>query len=460
MPQKINNINILFLPLFFLPISIIIGQVAISITLLVSTIIFFIKIKNIEFRINFQNCSLLFFFLIMIISTFFNNNFNEKSNSNFFVNSLLYAKFLFLYLLTLNTKFNDYFFKNIKILFFLCIVSFFFVIFDTLFQYLHPLKIDIFGYKALASNANRLTGPFGVNEAIPGSYLFKISFIGLIFLNYYIYETYGFNKKLLILLILSINLLFFITILVTGERMSFLMILLSSLIFITLTKKLRWFFMLVGSLFFIIFFLIISTNPYIEIRYKILTKYFLTKDFVTVDEKKLTKEDYKKRNEINFLNNQWGAHYLTAVEMIKEKPFIGLGIKGFRKECSKSKYENIKSLAYFKRCSSHPHNLYFEILTETGFFGFVSIFIFFSFLTIKSFKLILILNKKNINSQDRIILSCFIATFAVVLTILWPIRSSGSFFSNLNGSMLWFSICLLNLFYRYFELKKDIYKIN
>ena len=34
MPQKINNINILFLPLFFLPISIIIGQAAISITLL------------------------------------------------------------------------------------------------------------------------------------------------------------------------------------------------------------------------------------------------------------------------------------------------------------------------------------------------------------------------------------------------------------------------------------------
>ena len=146
--------------------------------------------------------------------------------------------------------------------------------------------------------------------------------------------------------------------------------------------------------------------------------------------------------------------------MIKEKPFIGLGIKGFRKECSNPRYENIKSLAYFVRCSSHPHNLYFEILTETGFFGFVSIFIFFSFLIIKSFKLILILNKKNINSQDRIILSCFIAAFAVVLTILWPIRSSGSFFSNLNGSMLWFSICLLNLFYRYFELKKDIYKTN
>ena len=75
----------------------------------------------------------------------------------------------------------------------------------------------------------------------------------------------------------------------------------------------------------------------------------------------------------------------------------------------------------------------------------------------KSLKQIIFLYNKNITYEDKIILSCFIATFAVLASILWPIRSSGSFFSNLNGSMIWFSISLIALFNRYFNTKIDNY---
>ena len=56
--------------------------------------------------------------------------------------------------------------------------------------------------------------------------------------------------------------------------------------------------------------------------------------------------------------------------------------------------------------------------------------------------------------------SCFIANFAVLISILWPLKSSGSLFSNLNGSMIWISFCFLNLFYRYFKNKKHNIYIN
>ena len=67
----------------------------------------------------------------------------------------------------------------------------------------------------------------------------------------------------------------------------------------------------------------------------------IAKDYVSIDTAKISEKDLKKRNPINFLNNQWGAHYLTAIEIFKEKPLIGSGIKGFRMQCGKKEYEDI-----------------------------------------------------------------------------------------------------------------------
>jgi len=460
MPVKKNNLDISLIPILLLPISIIIGQAIISLVLLICALIFIIKLKDLKIETSTENYFLLFFFIILIFSTIINNDFQNQNNFKTFFKSLLYLKFLILYFITLDAKINKYFFYNLKNIFIIIFICLIFVLFDTLYQYFHPQKIDIFGYKATLENANRLTGPFGTDEAIPGAYLIKIGFVGLIFLNYFIFEKYNSNKIFLYTFLSTLNLIFFIGILLSGERISFLMALLSSLIFIILTKRLKLFFITIGSLFFIIFIYILSSNQYIQERYKILGKYFLAKDFVTIDLNKISDDDHKKKNNINFLNNQWGAHYLTSIEMLKDKPLLGSGIKGFTNSCGNSKYENIRSLAYYKRCSSHPHNLYFEIIVETGILGFITIIIFFSIIMIKSLKQIIILNNIKISSEDKIILSCFIATFAVLTSILWPARSSGSFFSNMNGSMIWFSISLISLFRRYFELRINNYKLS
>ena len=460
MPEKKIKFNIVFLPILLLPLSIIIGQIAVSLTLLSSVIIFIIKKKEVVFHKSIENLCLLFFFIILIIGTLLNNDYNENVGLKNIISSFLYTKFLFLYLISSNSKIDDRFFKDIKIIFLLSFFCLIFVLLDTLFQYFHPEKIDIFGYKAIGQNAFRLTGPFGFNEAIPGSYMIKISFVSLIFFNLYSIDYLKIKKIFIYIFLATLNLSYFFTILISGERISFLMAMLSSLIVIIFIKKLRAFFVIVGFLFILVFTYVVASDKYIKSRYIILTKYFISNDFVTIDEKVLKQEDYLKRNDFNFLNNQWGAHYLTSIEIFKDNPYFGSGIKGFRNNCGKSKYENIKSLAYYKRCSSHSHNLYFELISETGILGLLSILTFVILMIFKSLKLIINLNSKNLSSQDKIILSCFIASFAVLISILWPLRSSGSLFSNLNGSMIWISFCFLNLFYRYFKSKKYIININ
>lgn len=130
---------------------------------------------------------------------------------------------------------------------------------------------------------------------------------------------------------------------------------------------------------------------------------------------------------------------------------MGSGIKGFRTECGDKKFEEIKSLSFYKRCSSHPHNIYFELISETGFLGFTSIIIFFLILIYKNFRDILILKKIKFQNKDQILFACYVGSFAIFLAILWPIRSSGSFFSNLNGTMIWFNIYWIILLQNYFK---------
>ena len=147
-------------------------------------------------------------------------------------------------------------FLNFKNYIFLSWYLMIFIIFDTLYQYFNPDKIDIFGYKATLDNQNRLTGPFGNDEAIPGSFLTKVSFVHLIFLNSFYLYNYNKFKIPVYVILLFLNLLYFLSIFFSGERMSFLMAILAMLIVLILDQKLRKYFFIVSILFFSIIFLL------------------------------------------------------------------------------------------------------------------------------------------------------------------------------------------------------------
>ena len=52
-------------------------------------------------------------------------------------------------------------------------------------------------------------------------------------------------------------------------------------------------------------------------------KYFVQEKFVEEYER----NSKNKKNDIGFLNSGWGAHFLTSIEIFKDYPFTGSGLK-------------------------------------------------------------------------------------------------------------------------------------
>lgn len=121
-------------------------------------------------------------------------------------------------------------------------------------------------------------------------------------------------------------------------------------------------------------------------------------------------------------DTSYGAHFLTAFEIMKENLLFGSGLKSFRLECHK--HDNINSLLIIDRCTTHPHNFYFEILSEIGIIGFIILF-FVIFIYLKNF-----INNKNVVNTFLI---------CIFFVIIFPFKPSGSFFSSWTGFIFWTS---------------------
>jgi O-antigen ligase len=129
-----------------------------------------------------------------------------------------------------------------------------------------------------------------------------------------------------------------------------------------------------------------------------------------------------------FHKSHHGAHYFTAVEIFKSYPAFGIGNKNFREECSNEKYNNKTYARISERCSTHPHQIYLELISEHGIIG-SAIILFVIFYSI--FKSFIVYNKKN----NLIHLG---ATLFVASTFI-PIIPSGSFFTSFDATIFWFN---------------------
>ena len=90
-------------------------------------------------------------------------------------------------------------------------------------------------------------------------------------------------------------------------------------------------------------------------------------------------------------SNQHFAHYYTAILIFDENKIFGSGIKTFRIESFKEKYNSIDK---FYGQSTHPHQIHLEFLSELGIVGYI--------LIISNFVYIL---RKNIFHKKKIFLS-------------------------------------------------------
>jgi hypothetical protein len=400
--------NVRLAPLLLLPIALLISPGAADAVIIISVIIFvFFSIKNNDYRWFTDKFFILFLIIyIYLILNFFISKSHELSFSRAFgfIRFPLFAmaiKYFFL---------ND--FKKIKTIIYFWTLIIILVIFDTLIQFFFDK--NILGYPVFMIGDVKRLSSFLNKEYKIAAYLLIFCFI--------IFSYFVNNKKITIkifsyvFLILS-NFIIYLT----GERSNFFIFFICSLVFLIFSsekKKIKLY--LVLFFLFLIFFFI-DSNPKIKERYFDKAGYGIN----TVN------KNFKN----NILDTKYGAHYITAYNIFKENPIFGSGIKTFRLLCADKKFDKLNSSYILDRCSTHPHNIILEILSELGLVGLFVIFFSFFFLFYE--RICLFLNCKN---------NFLLGLICVSVFFYFPLFPRGSLFNNWNSILYWICISLLITF--------------
>ena len=444
------KLNILNLLVCLFPAMFILGNLFINIGMLLITLfgIFFYKNKLFTFGKNNLLIFISFFFIILIISTTLENVRNNiccDINSHL-TKSILYLRYLFLLIvIRLMILRGD---LNFKQFFLSCLIFSTIVAADVIFQ--HFVGVDILGYEPTAYHRSGLFG----NESIAGAYIQRFLVLGLFSIPLLFYKS---KNKLIIILVLTIVIGFF-GIIFSGNRMPVLLfvffIFLS--LFIFGIKKFK--FMKIIFLFSLLSAILLTSNSeWVKKNYrsfyagvKELSKVIpeVRKEYPELEKYKNIgspfheTEGYKYRKNYDILSNYTGhaVLYITSIDLFKESPVIGRGIKSFRNTC-REKWHLPNRV-----CETHPHHFYFEILNDTGIVGFSIIAITLLFLFVKNFNKYYRNKKTKIKNLDLVF---YAVSFSLIIEFM-PFRSHGSFFSTTNSSYIFF---LIGLFYGLYELK-------
>lgn len=386
--------------LLLLPISLITGPFLPDLTAVFVSIFVLINIKSI-LNLNFINKKiflvLITFNLWIILSSLISDYVIFSLKSSIFYFRFLTFSLGVYYFINLDSKFSLKFF-------YVLLFSFSLLILDGYFQFF--TGTNFFGY-------NLQPGPrvssFFDKELILGSYLSRL--LPLLF-GLYIFniDKFSNNKKVItfltcLTLILSEGLVF-----LSGERAAFFFINLSAFFMIIFLKGFKLVRIITLTISFILIIIIINFYP--NSKNRILD--------LTLEQTSIFKKDTK----IVMFTNIHEIYYKTALNIFKSNPIIGTGPKTFRKECSNPKY----STSIYS-CATHPHNTYIQLLSETGFIGFI--FIFLLFLRIIYFSIHeIFFNKKNLSENEKTKYNFKICLIACFLITLWPFIPNGNFFNN------------------------------
>jgi len=190
--------------------------------------------------------------------------------------------------------------------------------------------------------------------------------------------------------------------LMIGERSNFFKVFIMIIIFIFLINKQNLLKKIISiSIALGIFSLIILNNPSYKHRY---WHFFIKPVF---------------NNPVKFvLNTDYGSHYLVAIEVFKNHKFFGVGLKNYRLEVQKEKYD--------KNASVHPHQIHFEVIAELGLVGYIFFISILAFNIYFSFKYFL-------KNGGKLQLSGLLFVIATLI----PIIPSGSFFTTFGAALFW-----------------------
>ena len=388
-----------FLILFSaIPLSILLGSTISIINILLidlSFIFLLIYKRQFDFLKNKVIIYLFFLYFYLFLNTWVSIDYSMSITRN-----LGFLRIIILFL-AFNYFYHQRLFFEKMIKFWIVII--FIVIFDIFFE--NTFGNNILGYGKLYGD--RIMS-FFKDEPIVGGYLngFFLIIAG------FILNMKNSNNRIFFILFVST---IFVAILITGERSNSLRALLG-IVFIILANKE---FNRKNKLLFAIINLclvitILLNSSYLKTRYFNQIKYALS-------------------NESIYLNL-----YRSGFEVFKNYKLFGVGNKNYRVETCE--LENFvvgnKSLIKMKEgyvCSTHPHQIYFEFLSEHGFIGTIILLYIF-------YKLIFSKIKSTITKTNYMKLGALI----YLIIVFMPIIPSGAFF---NDYMLTLFAINLSIFY-------------
>ena len=227
--------------------------------------------------------------------------------------------------------------------------------------------------------------------------------------------------------------LFFTTsVILTGERSNTIKFIISLIIFIFLSNN--YIFKKKKIILLIILISLFSSYLFSE-KLKNRAKAIIlpTKDYGLI-------EAFKKTHH--------ASHYYTAIKIFKEYPVFGIGNKNFREECKKDIYYNNDYKYTEQRCTTHPHQIYFEFLSEHGLIGSAIMLFVIFYITIKGIKIY----RKNKSMVH-------LGSISFTATQFIPLLPSGSFFTSWGAIIFWTNFAILlfynNKDYLFFQKSKN-----
>jgi hypothetical protein len=361
---------------------------------------------------------LLFFYFFIIFSSLLSQNI---INSLRF--SIPYIRFiLFSLLISFLIKNNS---KKFYFLFFIsCALSLTLLFADTIFQFFNGT--NILGFKTIDS-ANRISSFF--HRMILGSYVLKIIPMFLVSILFLVKKK-KYNINYFFTFYIASGLIIFLS----GDRAPLLLFAILSFGILISLSQFRIKIIYIQIFFILTFLLLIIFNERFHNRYYLRTKNELglgEKNYVEkitsdINDKKVNKF-YKKK--FFFFSAIHENYFATAWNIFKDNIYIGSGPKSFSLLSCEKKYQVDKF-----SCMTHPHNYYMQLLAETGIIGFIFTFIAFIYFIIYFFYFSFFLKQRNYDfyKEPLIILSLG------MIIHLWPIVTTGSFFTNYNCILIFF----------------------